>query len=111
MFQLSLKRFIPELALLINAADGRAGEDVVELIEQSLAPDLAEAFRGIGTPLLDLRKSAERLSLAEESLKPAVVIFDHTYARQAALMILHIELAAVDGKICANACKLPEKFS
>ena len=82
-------------AVLVGPVDARAGDDVVELVEQQQLPRLVERGGGIRAPVARRARRGDRpqLGRAQRLLVAAVGPLDRAVRRVGAPVVLEVELA------------------
>src|SRR5205085_4266467 len=79
--------------VLVDEPDRRAGEDVVELLEEQQLPEPLE----LGTRIFAAAGDREQLGVVQPLFGPAVAALDEGLRRIGAAVVLEIELADDDG--------------
>ena len=90
---LAEQRRVARQALVVYPLDRRAGQDVVELVEQHLLPDRLQPRRRVGGAGQRRGQHGGPLQLAQRQLHPAVVPLVARLGGERALVPLQVELA------------------
>ena len=99
-------------AVLVYLADGRAGDDVVELVETEQLPGAGQFSVGILVVGRQGSPGGEKLGVVQEELTFAIGAFDVRLAGVGATVIFQIKLAVPDRQSLASLrLEIPEEFA
>ncbi len=85
--------------LTVHPGDGRAGQDVVELVQQDRLPDAVQVLVRVGEPRAHGRRRRPQLGLPQQVFAAAVALLGLGLAGEGGAVQFEVQLADPDGRL------------